>query len=142
MKAGIDYIGVGCGCLIINKNNEVLLQKRTDKTNSNAGEWSRPGGTVEFGEKVEDALIREIQEELNIGIEIIKFLEYTDNILIESGVKKHWLALGFLARIKSGKLQNLEPEKHIEMKWFSLDNLPHDLTQYTRNSISKFKELK
>jgi ADP-ribose pyrophosphatase len=135
MKPGIDYVGVGCGCVIINDKNEVLLVKRSNQSKMEPGLWSRPGGTVEFGETVEEALKREIKEELDIEIEILSFLEHTNNIMVEDGIKKHWLAMGFLARIKSGELKNMEPHKHDDVRWFPLNNLPEELTVYTKNAM-------
>jgi ADP-ribose pyrophosphatase len=135
MKPGIDYVGVGCGCVIINDKNEVLLVKRSNASKTEPGMWSRPGGTVEFGETVEEALKREIKEELDIEIEVLSFLEHTNNMMVEDGTKKHWLAMGFLAKIKSGEPKNMEPRKHDDVKWFPLNNLPEDLTVYTKNAI-------
>jgi ADP-ribose pyrophosphatase len=136
MKKGTDYIGVGCGALIINDNNETLLLKRTQKTRSEAGFWSKPGGTVEFGEKVEDAVKREIKEELGVHIELIRFLGFTDHII--KSENQHWVAFNYLAKIISGTLQNIEPEKAEEIKWFKLNNLPENLTQTTREPIDVY----
>ena len=74
MAAGFDCVGVGCGALIVNDKNEALLLKRTSKTRNGAGLWSKPGGGVEFGEKIEETVKREIKEELGVDVEIIKFL--------------------------------------------------------------------
>lgn len=136
MKIGIDYIGVGCGALIINDKEEVLLLKRTEKTRNQAGCWAKPGGGVEFGEKAEDAIKREVKEELGIDIELTKFLGFTNDIM--EAEKQHWIALNFMAKIIGGEVQNLEPEKHEEIKWFSLNNLPEKLAQNTKDSISEY----
>ena len=128
-----NNIGVGCGCIILNKKGEILLVKRSKDLRNEAGMWSRPGGTVEFGETITEALVREIREEIGIEIEIIKFLEYTDIINKEEGT--HWVALGFLAKRKSGEVKNLIPHEHDEVRWFQLDRLPKNVTHYTRNSI-------
>lgn len=136
MKAGVDYVGIGCGAVIINDKNEALLVKRTTKSRNEAGFWSKPGGTVEFGEKVEDAVRREIKEELGVEIKLIKFLGFTDHI-IESE-KQHWIALNFLAKIVRGKPKNLEPDKIEEIKWFNLGNLPQNLTQTTIEPIREY----
>jgi len=138
MKIGFDYIGVGCGALIVNDKNEVLLEKRTLKSRNAAGFWAKPGGGVELGEKVEDALKREIKEELDIEIEVIKFLGFTEGIV--DG--QHWIALNYLAKIIGGEIKNLEPEKHEEIKWFSLDNLPEKLVQNTIDSVNEYLKLK
>ncbi len=138
MKPGVDYIGIGCGSIIVNDKNEVLLVKRSKNSKTFAGMWSRPGGTIEFGEKVEDALKREIKEEVGLDIEIIRFLGYSDHIMVEGGVNKHWISLGFLTKIVGGEIKNLEPDRHDVVKWFPLDNLPENLTSYTKNGIELF----
>ncbi len=133
MKKGSDYIGVGCGALIVNDKNEVLLLKRTGKSRNEAGFWSKPGGGVEFGEKVEDAVKREILEELGVEITLTDFLGYTNHI-IESE-KQHWIAFNYLAKITKGEPKNLEPEKHEEIKWFNFSALPENITQTTIEPI-------
>ncbi len=140
MTAGFDCVGVGAGALIINDKNEALLLKRTSKTRNMAGFWMQPGGGVEFGEKIEDAVKREIKEELNIDIEIIKFLSFTEGIMKEE--KQHWVSISYLAKIINGEVKNLEPEKHEEIKWFNLDNLPEKLAQNTIDSIGEYLKLK
>lgn len=136
MKPGYDSVGVGCGALIINDKREALLLKRTSKTRNQAGFWMQPGGGVEFGERVEDSVKREIKEELGIDIEILRFLSFTEGIMPEE--KQHWVALSFLGKIIGGEVQNLEPEKHEEIKWFSLNNLPEPLAQNTKDSIKEY----
>ena len=57
---------VGCGALIQDANNRILLVKRL--RDPEAGCWGFPGGKVDFGETVEAAICREITEELGISI--------------------------------------------------------------------------
>lgn len=136
MKPGKDYIGVGCGALIVNDKNETLLIKRTSKSQNEAGFWSKPGGTVEFNEKVEDAIIREIKEELGIDIKLIRPLGFTNHIL--NSDNQHWVAIHYLAKIINGELEIMEPDKIEEIKWFSFDNLPVNLTQTTKDPIREY----
>src|SRR5581483_1200758 len=136
MKRGTDYIGVGCGALIVNQASEVLLMKRTKMAQNEAGFWSKPGGAVELGETVEDAIKREVKEELNVEIELTKFLGYVNHILPQK--HQHWIAISYLARIVGGELKNMEPDKVDEIQWFSLDQLPENLTQTTREPIQMY----
>lgn len=136
MKPGIDYIGVGCGALIINKKSEVLLQKRGSKSKNEIGFWTKPGGAVEFGEKVENTVKREIKEELGIDIKLIQFLGFTNHII--KSENQHWVTFNFLAEIIAGIPKNLEPEKIEEIKWFKLNNLPPKLSQTTSEPIKKY----
>ena len=139
MKIGTDCIGVGCGALIVNDKNETLLLKRTAKTRNRAGFWAKPGGGLEFGDKIEDTVRREIKEEVGVDIEIIKFLGFTENIIKEEN--QHWIPFNYLAKIIGGEVQNLEPEKHEELKWFKLDNLPEKLTHGTQESVNEYLKL-
>jgi len=141
MKAGKDYVGVGCGGIIINEEeNKVLLVKRSLNSRTEPGYWSRPGGEVEYGETIEEAVKREILEETGIITKVTKFLELTQIIDKEKG--NHWIALGYLAKYISGEPKNLEPEKHNEVKWFSLSKLPTKLTSYTKNALKVYNNSK
>ena len=139
MKPGIDHTGVGCGCLILNDKNEVLLLKRSMKCKTDRGIWSRPGGGVEFGETFEEAVVREIREEIGVDIDVIKCLDYTNDLKFEDGMQKHWITLGFLGRIKSGEPKVMELDKHDEVRWFPMDNLPENLTVYTKRGLDALK---
>lgn len=136
MKPGVDYIGVGCGALIINDKNETLLVKRGVNSKNEAGVWSKPGGAVEFGEKVEDAVRREIKEELNVDIELTKFLGFTNHII--NSESQHWVTFNYLAKIIKGNPKIMEPEKIAEIKWFNLRSLPEKLSQTTSEPIEDY----
>lgn len=136
MNIGKDYIGIGVGAVILNDKEEILLLLRNK--NPESGMWSIPGGKVEFFENIEDAIIREVKEELGIDIHITKLLGITNHIL--KGEKTHWVAPTFLVSIKSGQIQNLEPNKHKEVKWFSMKNLPENITLTTYKAL-EFMEI-
>ena len=54
---------------IFNDNGEILLQKRKD-----VNKWCIISGHVEFGETIEEAILREIEEETNTKAKIIRFI--------------------------------------------------------------------
>jgi len=134
LKPGKDYIGVGCGVFVVNKNGEVLLQLRSKNSKNEAGMWNKMGGSVEFGEKVIDTLKRETLEEAGVEIEDIEFLSYTDHILPEE--KQHWLGLNFMALVREGQVaKNMEPHKFDDLRWFKFDQIPENLAMPTRESL-------
>ncbi|MFA6255238.1 MAG: NUDIX domain-containing protein [Patescibacteria group bacterium] len=133
MKVGKDYIGVGCGAIIINDKNEVLLMKRAKDSRVDAGMWCRPGGKVEFDESAPEAVEREVKEETGLIIKVIRTLDFSEKISEDKTT--HWVSLGFLAKLISGELKNVEPDKHDEIKWFPLNNLPNGLAENTKKSI-------
>lgn len=134
-KPGKDYIGVGCGALIVNDKKQVLLIRRGQKAKNEVGVWSQPGGTVEFGEDIKGAIKREIKEELGIEIDLIQFLAFTDQH-VES---QHWVAVSYLAKISRGIPIIQESEKHDDLRWFFLNSLPEKISEPTRESISNYK---
>jgi len=134
MKAGKDYIGVGCGALIVNDKGETLLLKRTNR--NEIGKWCKPGGAVEYGETVEEAVRREVQEEFGVEIELLEPLGFTNQILPKE--KEHWVAFHYLARIVQGEPKNMEPDKTEAFGWFPLDHLPEPLTQTTREPVEVY----
>jgi len=92
--------------------------------------WEFPGGSVEFGEKLADALQREMFEEFGIKIEVGELLDVVDHILPEEG--QHWVSPTFLCKIKSGEPLILEPEKCSAIGWFIINEVPSDLTPQLR----------
>lgn len=138
MEIGKDYIGVGVGAFIVNRNNEVLLQKRAVLPEK--GYWSLIGGRLEMFETLEDAVIREVKEETDLDIEIIKLLGICDHII--ENEKSHWIATSYLCKIKNGEPKIMEPDKAEDMKWFKIDNLPEKLTITTKKALKYYKKIK
>lgn len=141
MKKWVDFIGVGCGCLIVNDQHQVLLIKRTDKSQwGDGGSRSEPGGAIEFGESIEDAIKREVKEELNIDVELFWPELYVEYISAKGWITRHWFTWARLAKIIWGELKIVEPEKHAEMQRFDLDKIPDNITDFTLPNIEAYKE--
>ncbi len=96
--------------------------------------WEFPGGKIELGESSEDALVREIKEELEIEITVGALID-----TVEYDYPQFHLSMDcFICTIKSGTISLLE---HEDAKWltkaslYSVDWLPAD-----KNLIPKIKE--
>jgi len=124
---------VGVGVMII-KGGNVLLGKR--KGSHGKGEYSFPGGHLEYMESFENCIKREVLEEAGIEIKNIKFL-YVANI--KQYAPKHYVHLGFTAEWASGEPKILEPEKHEAWGWYDLDNLPQPLFAPSKFSVEMYK---
>ncbi|MCP5322720.1 MAG: NUDIX domain-containing protein [Candidatus Paracaedibacteraceae bacterium] len=119
-----DYPRVGVGVLIFNHKGEMLLGKRKN-AHGNAL-WGNPGGHLEFGESLEDCAKREVLEETSFKISSPSFVAVTNDVFKKEG--KHYISIFMKVVITENQtVQNLEPHKTEEWKWFSLDRLPSPL---------------
>ena len=139
MKRGIDYIGVGVGALIIDPDGRLFLAKRGPLARNERGLWEFPGGSVEFGETLANALQREMQEEFGVEILVGHLLDVVDHILPEEG--QHWVSPTYICKIKSGSPTIREPEKCSEIGWFGIDKFPSNLTQITRQNFEHYLQM-
>ena len=99
---------------IIHKDNKILATKRGYGEFIN--QWEFPGGKIEENETKEEALIREIKEELNVDIEITNFA-----LDLEYQYPNFYLKMScFDCIIKSGTPKLLE---HNDARWLSKDEL-------------------
>ncbi|RKY83972.1 hypothetical protein DRQ09_09290 [candidate division KSB1 bacterium] len=139
MKKDKKYPEATCGALILNDKGEVFLI-RSHKWNN---KFALPGGHIEFGEKIKDAVIREIKEETNLDIEIIDLLMVQDCIFPEDFYKKgrHFIFIDFLCKAKTKNVKlNSEAESYIWVKIEDAFKLPVEI--YTKNLIKKYLEKK
>jgi|ERR1700719_1144156 len=133
MMAGRDFIGVGVGALVFSQDGLVFLAKRGDAATNESGCWEFPGGRLEYGEKLLDAIKREFVEEYGLYIDVVELLGAFDHILPEEG--QHWVSITFIARHISGIAKILEPAKCSAMGWFSLSALPSPRTRITEDNL-------
>jgi mutator protein MutT len=138
VRKGVDYIGVGVGAIIVGDDGRVFLAKRGTRAGNERDLWEFPGGAVEFGETLRDAILREIREEYGITIAVVELLTVTDHILPEE--RQHWVSPSFVCRIISGTPTIMEPDKCAEIGWFSLDAMPAGLTKVTAHDLEVYRD--
>lgn len=139
MKKGVDFIGVGVGAVIVGQEGKVFLAKRGREARNEIGKWEFPGGSVEFGETLEQALVREVVEEYGFTIEVEELLDVVDHLIPEEN--QHWVSPTFICRVKNGTPRIREPHKCDEIGWFALDQIPvYQLTIASRKSLESFRK--
>lgn len=112
--------------IIFNEKREILMQRRMDTK-----KWCIISGHVEFGESVEDAIIREVQEETNVASEVIRLIgvystpSFTTYFYPERVVQYvvNYFEVKLLEQIQDG-LKNKECE---EVSYFPIDKLPKEI---------------
>jgi ADP-ribose pyrophosphatase YjhB (NUDIX family) len=92
---------VGVGAVIV-RDAKALIIKRAHEPRK--GEWSLPGGHVELGESLTDALKREIKEETGLDVEPGPIIETFDRIHrdTEGRVRYHFVILDYLCLAPKG----------------------------------------
>lgn len=126
-------VRVGIGVLVV-KNGKILLHKR--KNSHGAGEYSCPGGHLEYMESFEECARRETKEEADIEIENVRFL-YLANL--KQYAPKHYVHIQLVADWKSGEPKTMEPEKCEGWEWFSIDELPSPRFALLDQTIESYK---
>ncbi|MBI2021416.1 NUDIX domain-containing protein [Candidatus Daviesbacteria bacterium] len=127
LKRGVDYIGVTCVFYCHDGKGKLLLHKRSKNCRDEQGKWDPGGGSMEFGETFEEAVLREIKEEYCCNVIDLKFLGVHNVLRDHQGTKTHWLALLFSAKVDPKQVRIGEPDYMDEIGWFNLDNLPNPL---------------
>lgn len=114
---------------LIRKNGMVLLGQRPDG-NSLAGQWEFPGGKIEIGETPEQALKRELMEELAIEAEIGTLRLVNTHAYGEKGV----ILIFFDVPFWKGEPK---PAHHADLKWVQPDEIPKlDIPEANRRIMS------
>ena len=94
-------------------------------------QYDLPGGHLEPGEDLYDAMIREAKEEIGITIK----RENMQIVHIYHHFSKDVLKFVFKVANYSGEIKNLEPEKCKEIRWIDINNLPENTIKGIKNEI-------
>ena len=107
-------------CIIYNEaENKILLEKRTDN-----GMWCVPGGAIELGETLEEALRREVKEETSLDIFNPRLFDVRANVhmVYPNQDEVYYTDVVYVITEYEGELKPDAESK--ELRWVSLDELP------------------
>ena len=137
-----QYVGhrpillVGAAILILDKQDRLLLMKRSD-----IGCWGIPGGAMEPGEVVEEAAKREALEETNLEIgQMSLFGVFSGPELYykyPNGDEVYNVSIVYLSRDWRGEIKL--NEEHSQWKWFAACDIPADVSPPIKPVIGMFK---
>ena len=132
----IFSVPVSVHLMLIN-DNKILLMRRKD-TGFADGFYSMPAGKLEPKESVENAIIREVEEEININIknETLKTIQ----VMNRNGSDRERIDYFFTVDRWSGELKNNEPNKCDDLKWFDINNLPENTIPYIKEAINNYNK--
>ena len=112
---------IGVGAVIIERERVVLVKRARPPMQS---QWSIPGGALEVGELVREAVVREAWEETGLIVEPGELLGVYDRVLRDTGqrVQYHYVLIDFLCRHVGGELAAADDAA--EVRWFTHEELP------------------
>lgn len=120
-------------------DGRVLLTQRGRISRDEFGKWENCGGAVDGDETDEEAIKREVKEELGCDLKI-KSVLYKDKFITESGAK--WQVTIFSGEV-IGKPIVQNKDENSDVKWFKKSELPGvNLTSYTRRDFVRFGWIK
>ena len=139
-----NTIGVGVGVIILNSEGKVLLGKRHDdyvKASSElkgAGQWTMPGGKLDFAESFEEAALGETEEETGLK------LHKVDVIAINSDQTDtaHYVTIGLLGSGFDTTPKVCEPDRITKWEWFDPADLPTPMYAPSLKLLNNFLEKK
>ena len=93
---------VGVGAVIVQEGRVLLVQRGREPMK---GRWTIPGGLIEVGESLHEAVARETREETGLEVEPVELVELLDRIHREEGhVRYHYVIADYLCRVVGGTL--------------------------------------
>ena len=121
--------------ILLIKDGKVFLSQRKN-TGWKDGEYSLIGGHCDGGETATHAAVREVLEETGVVVkaEDLQFVNICH--LVTNSERVHF---SFAVEVWEGEPQNNEPEKAESVGWFSLENLPENLTDISRATLEWYK---
>ncbi len=129
---------IGSHAIILNENNEILLQLRTD-----FNRWGIIGGALEYNETLEDAVKREVFEETGLTVKNVElFRTYSGPDFYQiypNGDQVHGVLVVYICREFQGKLVCDQTESK-ELRFFPLDELPSNLPPVIERIITDFQQ--
>jgi 8-oxo-dGTP diphosphatase len=124
---------VGVGAVILDEG-KILLEKR--KNQPGKGKWTIPGGLVDLGERLEHAVVREVEEETCLECvkdEKPRLIDVVDNIdRDEKGkVKYHFVIIDYHVKVRGNVFKAASDAE--ELRWVAFDDVEkYDLTSSFR----------
>ena len=120
------------GALVVNPNAEVLIVRTTKWR----GTWGVPGGKLDWGESLEEALLREFREEVALDLQQVRFALLQEAILdSQFHVPAHFVLVNYYAF--SASTQVVPNEEIVEWVWLPPEQaLSFPLNNFTERLVS------
>lgn len=117
--------------LVIEKNGKFLFTRQAPHAPRDPGKWFFPGGNIELGESLEEAIKREAKEEIGVEVEFLGLVDYGEYI------KAPYHILALFCRCKIVKGEPAPQEETDKVKWVAVG----DINRYSLRPIIKARDI-
>lgn len=128
---------LGVGAVILHDDCVLLVERGNEPLK---GWWSLPGGGVETGETLENAIRREIREETCLEVEIVKVVEIFERIMpdAEGRAEYHYVLIDYLCHPVAKGAEACPASDASRLAWVRREDLPlYKITEGTTGVIEK-----
>jgi len=111
---------LGVGAIILSQERVLLVERGKEPL---AGYWSLPGGVVETGERLEDALVREVWEETGLHVTADSIATVFERIMPDAtgACEYHYVLVDFYCTVTGGQPRPGDDSARVE--WFAIEEL-------------------
>lgn len=139
MKPGTDYIGVSTPFYCNDGKGRFVLHKRSKNCRDEQGKWDTGSGQLDFGQTIEENVLREVKEEYGCKGKIQEQLPAHSILRKHDGKMTHWLVIPSFILVDPKKVKIGERHKADKIGWFTLDKLPSPLHTGFQFTLKKYK---
>lgn len=141
-----DAPRVGVGAVVLDGHRVLLVQRGRPP---GEGKWSIPGGLVHLGERLEDAVVREVEEECGLRVALLGVCGVIDRVVYDErpgagarpAIRYHWVIIDYAARVAGGRLE--AGSDAADARWVPVAELDrHDTTAGIADMVGRAVRLR
>src|SRR3989344_6912817 len=134
-------VGAGVGVMLYRDGKILLGLRNSDPAKAQSslrgeGTWTMPGGTLEFGETIEEGARREVLEETGIILNAVKVM----GVNTDKNEHAHYITIGAYSDNFTGEAELKEPEEIVRWEWFDVNNLPEPMFRSCVHIMENYKQ--
>lgn len=129
-----SILAPGVCAIIFDDEGRVLLNRSADD-----GKWHSIGGMIDPGEEPAHAAVREVKEETNLDVEVVRVSSVYagPHVTYANGDEVSYLSIALVCRVVGDAEMRRADGEALELRWFAVDDMPANLKEHDRRAITQ-----